>query len=536
MVDDYIQKVPYPLSKSEEKTHINNINNLLKTFENLLTIDSNEMNDVKIIQSSTICELMLSLLLKRKNFIVKKNTPFTYLINFSKRNNIIPNQCCNFLEIIKNYRNKTVHDLNTSRYLTSTFLKAFMNYITWFNLNYPSPNQFKIDKCCAIIYSKYAFANDNTRLYNIYGNIYDHIEEKINTFECPKCKFTLYKGNNFCTNCGTKIENNFESKITSKINKIKNKYINNEKNQTEEDITHNYEPNFNQEEILKDLNKQNNEIKKIIEKLTETVEGIDEKLDNILNQLDHVHSHTEKLIKTAITEEEIDRIIHVHTTQCVENILEYQNNIVKDENYDKEKINLIKIFGEESWKKLSEKSKTFLITSKFMYNHLSKLNENFDYSGICVLTTKALEVEIFNRFYTDFLKYLDAKYHEDYSKYHTALLYKNSKKLLPERFTMGKIAYIFCYYDGKFDTENEKVNNKIILMEYCKNSLFSNCNEEEITSTLNEYGQKIEFIKDKYRNPSAHRDEIERIDAKECIDLIIDVEKLLKQMIDSFDY
>ena len=73
-------------------------------------------------------------------------------------------------------------------------------------------------------------------------------------------------------------------------------------------------------------------------------------------------------------------------------------------------------------------------------------------------------------------------------------------------------------------------------MEYCKNSLFSNCSEEEITSTLNEYGQKIEFIKDKYRNPSAHRDEIERIDAKECIDLIIDVEKLLKQMIDSFDY
>ena len=53
---------------------------------------------------------------------------------------------------------------------------------------------------------------------------------------------------------------------------------------------------------------------------------------------------------------------------------------------------------------------------------------------------------------------------------------------------------------------------------------------------LNYYAEQIELIKEKYRNPSAHRDQIKRVDAEECMDLIIDVEKLLKQMIDSFDY
>ena len=153
-----------------------------------------------------------------------------------------------------------------------------------------------------------------------------------------------------------------------------------------------------------------------------------------------------------------------------------------------------------------------------------------------MLTTKALEVEIFKRFFTDFLTYLDDKFNRDYSKYHTALLHRNTKPLFPERFTMGNIAFVLCYKENWTDTENEKVNNKIILLEYCKDHIFSNYSDNEILSTLNYYGEKIEFIKDKYRNPSAHRNQIKRVDAEECIDLIIDVEKLLKQMIDSFDY
>ena len=542
MAEDYIQKVPHPLNKIEETNYIKNINNLLNNLESLLKVDLDEMNDTKIIQSSVISELMLKLLLKRQQYTVKENTPLGYLIEFSKRNNILPSQCSSYLETIKTYRNQSANNANTSRHLTSTFLNAFMNYISWFNLNYPSKNRFKIEGCCTIINSKYNSVNSNNRQFNsIYEDIHTHFEERINTFECPHCRFTLAKGDNFCPNCGNRIENNtIESIFTNKFNELKDKYINKninpkESKTKEKTVNNNYNPN-NQEEILRNMQKETEEIKKMLRNLNKTVEGMDEKLDSVLNQLNLVQSHTEKLIKTAVTEEEIDRIIQVHTTQCAENILDYHRNISKDMHYYIEKEKLIKLFGQDSWEKLSDDSKTFLITSKFMYNHLSKLNENFDYSGICVLTTKALEVEIFKRFFSDFIEYLDKKYQKDYSKYHTALLHRNFKPLFPERFTMGSIAYVLCYKENIRNTENEKVNNKIILMEYCKNSIFSDYSEKEIISMLNYYAEQIELIKEKYRNPSAHRDQIKRVDAEECMDLIIDVEKLLKQMIDSFDY
>ena len=193
----------------------------------------------------------------------------------------------------------------------------------------------------------------------------------------------MAKGDKYCPNCGSRIESDtIETKIANKINEFKDRYLNSESNQKEETAHSEYSPNFKQEEILNDLNRQNEEIKKILEMMNETMEKMDEKLDAIINQLDLVQSHTEKLMKTAVTEDEIDRIIEVHTTQCVESILEHQKNMVRDENYYIEKRNLVELFGLDSWKKLSEDSKTFLITSKFMYNHLSQLNENIDYSGI----------------------------------------------------------------------------------------------------------------------------------------------------------
>lgn len=57
-----------------------------------------------------------------------------------------------------------------------------------------------------------------------------------------------------------------------------------------------------------------------------------------------------------------------------------------------------------------------------------------------------------------------------------------------------------------------------------------------IWAWLNEFASQVETIKEEYRNPASHTNELKFTKAQECLDLIIDVEKLLKKMLDTFDY
>ena len=72
---------------------------------------------------------------------------------------------------------------------------------------------------------------------------------------------------------------------------------------------------------------------------------------------------------------------------------------VFDNTYYKEY--LVGELTQEVWDKLEEKSKAFLITAKSNYDSMIKMpdKDNMDYSGVCLLVTKALEVETTKRFF-----------------------------------------------------------------------------------------------------------------------------------------
>ncbi|MCI7036063.1 MAG: hypothetical protein MSA27_02785 [Spirochaetia bacterium] len=46
---------------------------------------------------------------------------------------------------------------------------------------------------------------------------------------------------------------------------------------------------------------------------------------------------------------------------------------------------------------------------------------------------------------------------------------------------------------------------------------------------------QVNEVRKKYRNPAAHTNQLKRIEAKECIEYVLGVKKLLKEIIDSFE-
>lgn len=530
-----VESENYHLNKKDETVTIDNINNLFESFENLFKSSSDEMNQTKIIEASIICEAMLNLLIKKEGYLLK-NASFNSMIEFSKVKEIVPNECISFVQIIKKYRNETAHGIETSKELTSTFLNAFIYFISWYNnsysIRYNTPAPFNIDSCIKAMNFEFSL------------NI-ESLDSEKNT--CPQCGAENKNSAKFCTKCGYTLSNEIHilSNKAKKSSPFKRKRSAVKSAPPERfSFSKANKKSFgnptesSDDTILHELQLQNESLKKILETVLETNElakNINAKIDIISEKLDFIQSHTEKLIKNAWSEDEIDRIIQAHTASCIESIMENSSDLEQDIQFDSEKIRLIDKFGEKTWNKLSDESQTFLVTSKFMYTKLLGSAEIIDYSGICVLVTKALEVEIFKRFFSNFIAYLEKTYEDDYSKYPTALLFQNKKPLHPERFTMGNIAYVLCLKENYRDTPEQKLNNKSVLMEYCKKGVFSRYGEDEIEDKINQYASSIEDIRIKYRNPSAHRNQIGKKDAKDCLDLIIDVEKLLKRMLDSFD-
>ena len=274
-----------------------------------------------------------------------------------------------------------------------------------------------------------------------------------------------------------------------------------------------------------------------VSEIKDTVEDISKKLELLSQQIMNYQSLVDRQLEYAITPDEEERIIHAFSEECTDRIIRGIDSKKTNEEYEIEQKKLIILFGENAWKKMEDSSKTFLVSSKVIFNNLIKLQDIVDYSGVCLLVTKALEVEMNKRFCKNFEAYLKTKYpgKANHSQFPTALLDKYGKPLKPKRFTLGAIAYVLCYNKSDELTEEQEQNNRNKLLEYVKDKLFSDKSDDEIMNILYTYAEEIEEVRESFRNPSAHTNELRRVDAEECFALVVDVEKILKKMLDSFD-
>ena len=84
-------------------------------------------------------------------------------------------------------------------------------------------------------------------------------------------------------------------------------------------------------------------------------------------------------------------------------------------------------------------------------------------------------------------------------------------------------------------TEEQIKHNTEELEAYAKSELFVGTPEIDILGTLQYYASRVDDIRERFRNPSAHTNEVKRVNAIECFETVVDVEKLLRVMLDSFD-
>lgn len=191
------------------------------------------------------------------------------------------------------------------------------------------------------------------------------------------------------------------------------------------------------------------------------------------------------------------------------------------------------------WNKLDENSKRFLVTAKTTYEGMIKMDErdSFDYSGVCLLMTKALEVETSKRFFTKFINYLfvnqvpierwsSALKKFDRGSNHFVIIDIND-------YTLGSVCITAGYY---FDKENndytcssERVKN--LFVDFCRNEFFVPNSNDDTFDIIWDDILIVEKVRKDYRNPAAHKSSMLSTTAKECMDYMIDVQCALKTIL-----
>ena len=458
-----------------------------------------------VLRSAQVCELLLSIYLRNRGVEVsddgfigsdkKREWVFMYV---ARQKELLPNECQRYLDEIRRFRNMSAHLAETSYEQMLTFKKAFDCFTSWFLLSIQEDDEkteeyellFKLldeklgDLGINITFSdkEQAVLDQQNRLV-AYANMFAELKQK----KVQECKQEI------------------NGEILARLDKIL--------------------------EIEAKQDKKLDEIK-------DSVDVLADEIRRLAGRIEGYQSLVERQLKLASDdEEEIEHIIHSYVDECAGRIVDELKHSYGQKEQEIEENKLKTLLGDSAWNKLQESSKSFLISSRVMYNSLVGMKSKIDYSGVCLLVTKALEVELSQRFYRGFVAFLKEKYpgKSKLKEWPLGLLDRNGNSLAAEQFSMGNISEILCRWHDPRATEDQRKNNREKLLDYAQEKIFTNESRKEIGDLLLEYADEIEAIKKNYRNPSAHIGELTEVNAKDCFDIVLDVEKFLKRMLDSFD-
>lgn len=258
-----------------------------------------------------------------------------------------------------------------------------------------------------------------------------------------------------------------------------------------------------------------------------------------INQLDdrirtYRENHISELLSSNIDEQE--RSIVNMQDMASELALELICGNVGD-NVEVSELNLKEKFG-NVWDLLDENSKSFLISAKVTFGSMARTRkpDALDYSGVCLLVTKALELELFRVFFKEYIQYLRDKKIQ-INEYPKELLDKTGTTIKADHlFSLGMVIHIWGLKYGckKSQILRENNPNYQLFLKYAQERLYGG-SDIEIANEILKNACFIERTRVDYRNPSAHTGHLTRVVCQECLDYIVDIEKQMKRMLENMN-
>lgn len=277
----------------------------------------------------------------------------------------------------------------------------------------------------------------------------------------------------------------------------------------------------------------------ILSVLTRMEQKLDQLLNYVENELSTVIAEAKKKVQDRPEDDDAAVAEFIESTSTYIN----QTMTSPDALVEQETEQLKLLFG-KSWDLLLPASKASLISAGVLWKSCARITKpGFDFSGVCISATSALEMELKHVFYSGFQAFLEKRYGTPTTENSVQVfkdwpeillscsLYEFQKKkgnttlVMGNYFTLGKHPYILGKPEKFTNTEKENLL-RTRLVEYLSTIVIDKYSDDPIGAFYNVFDpncfvNKCEFINNAYRIKAAHTDVIEREQADDCYQQVI---------------
>ena len=284
--------------------------------------------------------------------------------------------------------------------------------------------------------------------------------------------------------------------------------------------------------------------------------------DNVKSLTDYIKNELPKKIASLRTEFGVDTLSETELTEAdekkigefcktvravIEKQFDEKNDLIRQSRKD-----LSKRFG-NVWNRLCQETQNSLVSGMTLWKAYKNIDDpNFDFSGICILATSALENELRKIFFEEFQEFVKNQTGGKINRYPSIFTYRKGTELVAgksEYFSLGKMPFLFGQ-TGK-DPSSEDLSDIKRLNDFREKYLesiidsqkmidsgfasFSECFTKPFFSKNSELKKEKNFhvyykgslisefedIRNKYRNKSAHQGGLRRDEARDCCNLVL---------------
>ncbi|NMA86713.1 MAG: hypothetical protein GX968_05240 [Tissierellia bacterium] len=308
-----------------------------------------------------------------------------------------------------------------------------------------------------------------------------------------------------------------------------------------------------------------NELTKGVNDIMESIFMLEERLELIIslnNSIEDIKLGLGSInVQLYDIDDNIQKNLNANYIEIVEEIKTSQERLIEKQdkaNIDSIENSLKNNLGNKAWNLLSENDKSFLLTSRLIYQDLIHVYDvdKIDFSAVCIGLTKTLESFLTKQFIYKIKAYCNKN---NYRKFDYILKYKGKdrdmkdttlfeiikafpkvnivgnsgeKNINKEKYVFfnNSYSYIVDNYDFKIANMNDYIDKRDVYKSIFSEELFDDKDffQDEFLSFSKEMVLGLNYVRLNHRNKAAHKGALTKEYADECYDILVITEKLIK--------